>query len=228
MPPSAPRSAPSSGRPDAVSPDLVVLTGDVIRSSRLAPGQLDEVMAALARGAAAMSAWPDARPARFTRSRGDSWQCLAPGPALGLRAALFLRAHVRALRFDADTRISVGRGPGALPAADDLAAAFGPAFELSGRGLDAMGRVPQFAVAWAEPPAGAALIGAIFVLADEVSRLWTPRQAEVLVETLAPGDAAQRELADRHGVTQQAIAKRLSSSGDWALQRALSAIETAA
>ena len=205
--------------------ELAVLTGDIIRSSRLAPGTLDEVMAALAEGAAAMSGWEGARAAAFTRFRGDGWQCLAPAPRLALRAALFLRAHVRALDRDADTRVSAGLGGGSLPEGADLAAAGGPAFEVSGRGLDEMPRAAQFAVAWAAPPPAAALTGAIFALADEISRLWTARQAETLIETLAPGDAAQREIADKRGVSQQAIAKRLSAGGDWALQRALAAVE---
>lgn len=207
--------------------ELAVLTGDIIRSSRLAPGTLDDVMAALAKGAAAMAGWDGARPAAFTRFRGDGWQCLAPSPARALRATLFLRAHVRALDRDADTRVSVGLGGGEVPEASDLAAAGGPAFELSGRGLDDMPRAAQFAVAWAAPPAAAGLTGAIFALADEISGLWTARQAETLIETLAPGDAAQREIADRRGVSQQAIAKRLSAGGDWALQRALAAVEAA-
>ena len=206
-------------------PDLAVLTGDVIKSSRLAPGALDAVMAALASGAASMSGWPGAVPARFTRFRGDGWQCLAPSPAQALRAALFLRAHVRALKFDADTRVAVGLGPGDPPESGDLAAAGGSAFEVSGRGLDAMGRAQQFTIGWSSPPPASALVGAVFALADEISRLWTPPQAEVLMETLSPGETAQRELADKRGVSQQAIAQRLSAGGDWAIRRALSALE---
>ena len=184
-------------------------------------------MAAFAHGAAAMSDWPAPAPPRFTRFRGDGWQCLAPCRKMALRATLFLRAHVRALDRDADTRVSAGVGAGTLPGQDDLAAASGPAFEISGRGLDEMARAQQFAVAWASPPAAAGLTGAIFALTDEISRLWTARQAETLIETLAPGDAAQREIAGKRGVSQQAIAKRLSAGGDWALQRALAAVEAA-
>ena len=205
-----------------------VLTGDIVRSSRLAPDALDAVIGALARGAAAMSDWEGAEPARFTRFRGDGWQCLAPAQPLALRAALFLRAHLRALDRDADTRISVGIGPAAIPPDGNLSAASGAAFEISGRGLDRMARVQQLAVAWAEPPPGAALVGAVFALSDEISRLWTPLQAEVLIEVLSPGDESQESLAAQHGVSQQAIAKRLSGGGDWALRRALAALEVEA
>jgi hypothetical protein len=204
---------------------LAVLTGDIIRSSRLSPQTLDAAMEALARGAAAMSAWDGAEPARFDRFRGDGWQCLAPSPAQALRATLFLRAHVRALDRDADTRICAGIGAGEVPG-EGLASAGGPAFEVSGRGLDRMARAQQLAVDWADPPSDAAAAGAVFALADEISRLWTARQAELLIETLAPGDEPQERLAAQHGVSQQAVAKHLSRSGEWALRRAIAALET--
>jgi hypothetical protein len=208
--------------------ELAVLTGDLIRSTRQAAGVLDAAMQALAAGAAAMSGWPAGRPARFTRFRGDGWQCLAPAPASGFRAALFLRACLRAAALDLDTRVSVGIGPGTVPAGGDLGAAGGPAFEVSGRALDEMAKVQQLALAWTEPPPCAALHGAVVALADEISRLWTARQAATMIDTLAPGDIPQQRIAERHGVSQQAIAKRLSAGGDWALQRALSAMEAGA
>ena len=71
------------------------------------------------------------------------------------------------------------------------------------------------------------MVGAVFALCDEISRLWTPRQAEVLVETLSPGEERQQALASHHGISQQAVAKRLSGGGDWALQRAMAALEAA-
>jgi hypothetical protein len=208
--------------------ELAVLTGDLIRSRRQSASVLDAAMQALAAGAEAMAAWPDGRPARFTRFRGDGWQCLAPAPASALRAALFLRACLRAADRDLDTRISVGIGPGSLPAGGDLAAAGGTAFELSGRGLDGMAKVQQFSLAWAVPPPCATLTSAVVALADEVSRFWTARQAAAMMDTLAPGSIPQQRIAERHGVSQQAIAKRLGGSGDWALQRALVAVEAAA
>jgi len=205
--------------------DLAVLTGDVIKSSRLPPGALDAVMAALASGASAMSGWPGAVPARFTRFRGDGWQCLAPSPPQALRAALFLRAHVRALGLGADTRVAVGLGWGDVPDTGGLAAAGGPAFEASGRSLDKTGGPQRFVVGWAVPPPTESLVGAVYALCDEISRLWTASQAELLIETLAPGETPQRELADKHGITQQAVAKRLRAASDWALRQALIAVE---
>lgn len=209
--------------------ELAVLTGDIIKSSRLAPAALDAAMKALADAALAMSAWKGAQPDRFVRYRGDGWQCLAPSPALALRAALFLRANLRAHDRDIDTRISVGIGAGSissgLAAATGLAAASGPAFEISGRGLEGMGHSMRFAVAWQNPPDDADLIQAVFSLCDEISRLWTQRQAEILIESLLPIDEVQEALAGRLGISQQAVAKHLRAGGDWALRRALAAME---
>jgi hypothetical protein len=206
-------------------PLLAVLTGDIVRSSRLETPDLDAAMAALAEGAAAMAAWPGAGPPRFERFRGDGWQCLAPAPHLALRAALFLRAHLA--RLQVETRIAVGIGAGDLPAGTGLAAASGAAFEASGRGLDTMPAAAQLAIDWEEAPPDAALTSAVFALTDALSRRWTQAQAEALIVTLAPGSASQHAIGAQAGVSQQAIAKRLRGAGDWALQRALAALEGA-
>jgi hypothetical protein len=68
-----------------------------------------------------------------------------------------------------------------------------------------MARAQQFTIAWSDPPVAATVIGAVFALCDEISRLWTARQAAVLVETLAPGDERQELLAAHHGVSQLEI-----------------------
>lgn len=204
-------------------PALAVLTGDIVRSSRLGADALDAAMAALAEGATAMAGWPGAGSARFSRFRGDGWQCIAPSSRRALRAALFLRAHLARLRVE--TRISIGIGSGTLPPGPGLAAAAGPAFEVSGRGLDTMPAAAQFAIGWEAPPPDSVLEGAVIALTDALSRRWTPAQAEALVATLSPGAPAQRTIGAEQGVSQQAIAKRLRGAGDWALQRALAAFE---
>jgi hypothetical protein len=206
--------------------ELVILTGDLVGSSRLDPSEIDAAMAALERASAeVMRQWGEG-PARFTRYRGDGWQCIGPPPRLALRAALLFRAHLGALGRSFDTRISVGIGPGTLPADTNLTGAVGVAFELSGRTLDRMPHAPRFAVAWDGPPPHAVLVQAIFALCDEISRHWTPRQAQVLVEAIGPrARPSQEALADRFGVTQQVIARHLAGGGDWALRQALEAIE---
>lgn len=216
----------SQTRADPGEPAFAVLTGDIIRSSRLPTETLDAAMAALESGAAAMGRWDGSGETRFERFRGDGWQCLAPSPRLALRATLFLRASLRAASRKVETRVSIGIGPARL-STTGLAAASGPAFELSGRGLDKMARARNLAIAWANPPPSAPAIGAIVALCDEVSRLWTQRQAELLLEALSPGDEPQEVLAGRRGISQQAVAKHLRAGGGAAIQEALRAVEAA-
>ena len=73
---------------------------------------------------------------RFSSFRGDGWQFVGPDPRYMLRAALFLRARLGMLGRAFDTRVSIGVGSGWLCENEDLNLASGPAFELSGKGLD--------------------------------------------------------------------------------------------
>jgi hypothetical protein len=213
---------------DAAMPDpLTILTGDIVASSRLGAGDLDALIAALVAAAAHAARWAGGSgDAAFTRFRGDGWQCLGPAPHLALRTALYLRAAVRAEGRDRDSRVSVGIGAGDAPSgAHDLSGASGPAFELSGRGLDGIGRAARFDIAWQSPPSDAPRRRAIFALCDEISRRWTPRQATVFGHMLAPGAATQSAVAEELGITQQMVAKHLRAGGDWALRVALEAHE---
>lgn len=230
--------------------EIVVFTGDLVGSSKLSPADLAEAMRALELASYDMTrrlgmlrsrvtrseggrprGSPDFSPEwepRFSAFRGDGWQCLGPRPAFALRGALLLRAHLGLLGRPFDTRISVGIGSGWTTDAPNLNVASGPAFELSGRRLDAMKGPHRFAVSWEEPPQGAPLIEAVFSLCDEVSRKWTPKQAEVFRHLLGEGNRPNQEtLARTLGKTQQTIAEHLSGGGDWALQDALAAVENA-
>lgn len=207
---------PQSQARSGAGPQTVVLTGDLVASSKLAPEELAEAMRALGGAAADFAGgWAGAGwDPGFSAFRGDGWQCLAPAPRLALRAALTLRARLGALGRQFDTRVSIAMGAGRA------------AFELSGRGLDAMEHVRRFAVAWTDPPPDAALLRAVFALTDEVSRNWTPGQSRVfarlLLERRRPSQAA---LARDLDITQQAVAAHLAGGGDWAMQEALRAVE---
>ena len=215
-------------------PELVVFTGDLVASSKLSSADLTRAMGALEEAyrdiarawASAPPESPETRVHAFSHFRGDGWQCLGPRPALALRWALILRARLGQLGRAFDTRISVGIGSGWLSEEDRLGIASGPAFELSGHGLDAIGQNRRLAIAWETPPREAPLVRAIFALADEISRNWTPGQAKVfarlLLETPRP---SQEKLASALGITQQTVATHLAGGGDWALQEALRALE---
>ncbi|TPE47383.1 helix-turn-helix transcriptional regulator [Amaricoccus solimangrovi] len=217
--------------------EIVVFTGDLVASSKLSPDQLGQAMATLEEAYGDVSrAWA-ARPGGagnsaeapdygFSAFRGDSWQCLGPDPAFALRWALILRARLGALGRAFDTRISVGIGSGWLSEQDGRAIASGPAFELSGRGLDSIGQNRRLAIAWEKPPREAPLIRAVFALADEISRNWTPGQARVFARLLVGMPRPSQEtLAGALDITQQTVATHLAGGGDWALREALEALE---
>lgn len=242
-------TAPNGGQASSAQdfPNIVVFTGDLVGSSKLSPAELSEAMRVLelafhevarswslpkppsarfegdlARSSPAFSSgWES----RFSAFRGDSWQCVGLEPAFALRGALILRAHLSSLGRPFDTRISIGIGAGHLPNGS-LNTASGPAFELSGHGLDEMKHVRRFGVAWDDPPREAPLIRAIFSLADEISRKWTPGQAKVFARLLVERPRPSQEaLARSLGITQQSVAEHLSGGGDWALKEALGAME---
>ena len=205
--------------------NCAVLTGDIVRSSRLTAAELDRAMAALGRGSDQAASW-GGHPARFTRFRGDGWQCLAPSPRLALRTALVLKAHLRREGRQFDTRIAIGIGAAELPAAGDLAAASGPALRLAGHGLDAMRRSARLVIGWEYPPPDAAKVEAIFALVDEIARRWTPAQAAILTHVLTLKGATQVGVAAELGMAQPTVAGHLRSAGTAALEAALAAVET--
>lgn len=211
------------------TPEVVVFTGDLVSSSRLSPEEIAEAMRALETAAREMTAARGAGLPRFTQYRGDGWQCLGPAEPFALRGALMMRARLATLGRSFDTRISIGVGSAVLEAASlDLKAASGPAFELSGRGLDKMGHSRRFAIAWQAGRGDAVLVQAILSLCDEISRNWTPAQAKVFAASLGPVQRPNQEtLAAALDITQQMVAKHLASGGDWALREALQALEGA-
>lgn len=219
----------SQGRSRQDFSEIVVFTGDLVGSSRLSPDDLSEALRALETGSRALARLPGSAPGwepRFSSFRGDGWQCVGPEPRFALRGALILRAFLGMLGRPFDTRISVGIGSGWLTDAPNLDIASGTAFELSGRSLDALKGPHRLAIAWEDAPRTAPLLRAILALCDEVSRKWTPKQAEVFTHILPQPDRPNQEtLARTLGRTQQTVAEHLTGGGDWALQEALRAME---
>jgi hypothetical protein len=208
-------------------PELTIATGDIVASSQLSSDDLDRAMGALREASRLIWRWRNRTgPPEFVRFRGDGWQAALPEPELALRAALFFRARLRCLGPTRDTRISIGIGPGRLSTDGRLGASAGPAFEASGRGLDGMPRAARFSIAEAEADTVRGQRRAIFALADEISRRWTVKQAEVFSRMLPPDSGPQKSAADELGITQQMVAKHLRTGGDWALRQAMKCLET--
>lgn len=116
-----------------------VLTGDLIGSRRLSPDQLKALFNAL------NDHWkefaevhPGAVIGGVEIFRGDGWQAALKQASLAGKAALFLRAAIKAhpLSHHLDTRIGLGFGPVETLVPARLGESNGLAFQRSGEALD--------------------------------------------------------------------------------------------
>ncbi len=195
--------------------NIAVLTGDVVKSSRLSRDERDALFAALKSGAEKIEGL-QAAPPLFERFSGDSWQMLVR-PVLALRACLLMRAFIRQESKAFETRISVGVGAIEPLSSEGLGASDGPAFQASGRGLKALKGAQYFCTNTSEQP--------IFVLADEISKKWTQAQARVLAISLLRPHPTQESVAGRVGISQQSVRNHLIAAGEPALLSVLENFE---
>ncbi|MBA4323617.1 MAG: hypothetical protein C0426_00775 [Rhodobacter sp.] len=131
-----------------IQPQIAVLTGDLVASTRQPADRVDAAMQALRQSAGQVTAWQTPPyDTRFTRFRGDGWQIALTNPGLALRAAVVLQATLGARGLE--SRMSIGIGPAETLGTTDLSDAAGRAFELSGQGLDKMADTSRIAIAGA-------------------------------------------------------------------------------
>jgi hypothetical protein len=161
---------------------------------------------------------------RFTRYRGDGWQIVLPGQNWVLRACLTIIADLRASDAGIDTRISVGIGRVESLGTANLSDATGPAFFVSGTHLDAMPRHRRLFIAGGAE-SDKTWQAAIFDLVEWQSGKWTPPQAQAVAMALRLDWNTQQDLADRLGISRQAMQSRLAGAGFSALTNALAQFE---
>jgi hypothetical protein len=207
-------------------PAAAILTGDLLGSTRAAPADLEAAIDLLAATADEIAAWmPEAPGPSFTRYRGDGWQLHVAVPALALRALLFLIARLRAADIGLGTRAAIGIGEVASLGTESLADARGPAFEASGRALDAIGPTRRLAI---EGEGVTPWQHIIVDLLDERSARWTRPQAEAMHLALAlrapelrSDEPTLAEMAATLDITAQAVNYRLTGAGAPAIRRTL-------
>lgn len=205
-----------------------VLTGDLVKSTRLSPDELERARAAAIEVALKVKSWgPDVVVGELEFFRGDSWQLLLSAPARALRAALTMRAILRSA-IDVDTRIAIGIGLVDAIDSQRISLSSGEAFILSGRGLDHLGAHSRMTIAL---PARVAQLApwmpVVAELCDGIIVGWQRRQAEIVAHAIAPDSPKQEEIAVllKHPLTQQAVAKSLRGAGLQYLKSAISQFE---
>lgn len=205
-----------------------VLTGDLVKSSRLSKKQLTQAREHLEAAAAELNRWKRGlvrgKPDFF---RGDAWQVLLSEPKWALRAAVFLRASLLA-EGRVDTRIAIGLGAVDEVAGRRISLSSGQAFVLSGQSLDEMTQYYQMTIAL--PEKAGILGGWVSVtgqLCDALIGHWTSRQAAVVRVALRMDDATHDEIARRlkPRVKRQTVTRALGGASWTALRSALRLFE---
>lgn len=208
---------------------IAVLTGDIVRSTRIEARQLDAAMRIISASAADLSVITSAD-SRFTRFRGDGWQFILHTANLALRATLLVLADLRAANLGVETRISVGIGRHSNLGTKDLSDASGSAFVVSGRSLDEMPGHRKLSVAGGGTETSRGVADrdwqlAIFDLAEWISSHWTQPQAKAMAMALRLDWRTHDDLAQRLGITRQAIHARLTGAGFRAMTSAIVTFE---
>ena len=185
------------------------ITGDLIRSRQADTAAVSQTFEILSDAATAFGAARGLE-LRFTRYRGDGWQIVLSKPGLLLDAALYIIARLKAGQTGIATRLSIGVGPVETLGTRGLADATGPAFFVSGDQLDAMGRNRMIALTG--QGIGAAQV-AIIDLAEWIASGWTATQAEAVAKYLEGHLMRHEDIAEKLGITRQAVQSRLSGAG---------------
>lgn len=206
-----------------------VLTGDVVRSSKLTGEELDRLFEALGEAVREAGSWDASmKRTQFYRYRGDGWQLVLREPRWALRLCLFVRAFLKAADPKFATRIAVGIGGVDHLDETNLASSSGEAFVLSGQLLEKMREAAFFKVTLGAGMATAApLVPVVFALCDTVASHWTRRQAEVMRFALHCQPPTQQEIARlvTPPISQSAVTVHLTKSGVDALSDALTSFE---
>lgn len=198
-----------------------VLTGDLVASSRLSAVSLERARQAFAGAAADIESWRPklvGAPADFFR--GDSWQMLLTEPGFALRAALYVRASLKAGDPEWDTRIAIGFGDVDRVDRNRTSLSSGEAFLLSGRALDDLGDSVDIAIATANAGLGLVALAPIAQLCSVIMDDWSQKQAQAAKLALAPEAPTQAKMAELLHVSQQQVSKALSAAKISSLLRA--------
>lgn len=198
-----------------------VITGDIVQSTSEKDGKrsnfhvIDEILTG-AFEVMTEKKWLNAED--YVSFRGDSFQCLLP-PDKGLLGALFIKAALRGgiasdprtpLPWSGSCRMVVGIGE-VTYRAEQVSKSNGPAFQRSGRTLDAMPRDHYIDIVtpWEEVNEEFELTARFLDII--VERLWTKISARTAwVHFLE--EWTQQQLAELFGISQPAMHQRIQGA----------------
>lgn len=209
----------SEDKSSSPGPIYAVLTGDLVGSTELTPEERRR-LPSLLRGAVdrARIGFPEAVHGEIDIFRGDSWQLVLSDPVQALRIGLFLRAVIRSApgEHPLDSRLAVGYGPVDYLPEQDISTGNGPAFYLSGSGLESAWKNCRMVLNFPDAVESrlTRALNIIVRLIDLQVNHWTPKQAEAVSGALI--ELTQKQIGRgwvREQVSQQAISQHLEGAG---------------
>ena len=185
--------------------NYAVLTGDLVKSRAIKAEQYDSVLYQLEQlFASKTEAWA----LSYSFYRGDAFQVLLAKPQYGVQLAISIRLTL--LSLAQDCKISIGMGE-VTNLRQDIKSATGPAFTLSGSGLDNLNGSQRLQIHCQQRELQAVLAVPV-QMADAMLANLTARQAEaVLLHLINPG-LAHEAIAQKLGTSRANVTKLLNNS----------------
>ncbi|SEA51418.1 hypothetical protein [Alkalimonas amylolytica] len=182
-----------------------VLTGDLVQSRAIKAVQYDSVLYQLEQlFASQVETWG----LSYNFYRGDAFQLLLTKPQYGVQLAISIRLTL--LSLAQDCKISIGIGE-VTNLRQDIKSATGPAFTLSGTGLDSLSGSQRLQIHCQQSELQAILAVPVR-MADAMVANLTARQAEaVLLHLINPG-LAHEAIAQKLGTSRANVTKLLNNS----------------
>jgi hypothetical protein len=217
-------------RPRPGQSAAAVITGDVINSSKLSPGEWEKLHAVMNETSRQLRAlFRNVVPLDVDIFRGDSWQMLVLDPPQSLRISLLYRGLVRA-KMDlpgVDMRMAIAVGKIDSFPKTRVSHGRGEAFQLSGQALDSLHRAKCGNMSFIGGRVDeAAALDTVVQLIDAIAGRWTVKQA--LAVSGALKGMRQEEIADKSWhkkITQQAVAQHLRRAGWYAVRNGIEFFE---
>jgi len=209
-----------------------VLTGDIVKSAKLDPVNLKVVIQSIKDGQARFNeAYQGAIIGQVDIFSGDSWQVLMEHEHLSVRAVLYFRAVVKAVKgLNADTRVALAWGliDESTINPERISESTGEAFTLSGRALAEMDRYRYLSMNIAEKAdqkkqGELKLLQPTMSLLDELSGRWTEIQSGLMMFSLL--GIKQNRIASELSITPPTVSKSLNAAGWKSIKEFLESIE---
>ncbi len=206
---------------------IAVLAGDIIKSSRLTPEELQNVKDCIVETCDELrEKFPEIGLSKPFFYRGDGWQVAMNLAPAALKVAVFIYAGLRHQNI-ALSRIAIGVGETEKLDLENLDQSSGEAFERAGHCLDKM-NTRSFDVEYSQRSDSDKNEIALAALATCMSAImsdWTARQAQFARLALLFDDRTHAELAEMisPAITRQTFSEGLQTSKFEAIELSLAA-----